>query len=319
VQLPLDEQLRIGFITGAASRSVAREVAGLATRLGYDSIWTGDHVAFPMPILDPFQQLAQIAAHAEGVTLGTSVFLLPLRHPVLTAKQVATIDRLCDGRFVFGVGIGGEFPAEYAACEVPHRERGARLTAAIPLVRALARGEPAAGDGRFYRFPETRLAPPAVQPGGPPIWCGGRAPAALTRIGRLADGWVSYVVTPERYRGGLEQAAKAAAQSGRRLERFGTGHLLFTRIDDDAGTSLDLATAHLSQRYAMDFRDAARRYAALGPPAAVAEKIDAFRRAGVRHLILDMTGPAGARDEQLARFAEEVRPLLGLPARGPTA
>jgi probable F420-dependent oxidoreductase len=316
VDLPLDDAFRVGFITGAASRAGAREVAELATRLGYDSIWTGDHVAFPVPILDPFQQLAQIAAHAEGVTLGTSVFLLPLRHPVLTAKQVATLDRLCDGRFVFGVGIGGEFPAEFAACEVPHRERGARLSASIPLVRALVRGEPAKGDGRFYQFPETRLSPPAIQPGGPPIWCGGRAPAALSRIGRLADGWISYVVTPERYRGGLEQVAKAAAACGRRIERFGSGHLLFTRIDDDADTSLDLATAHLSQRYAMDFRDAARRYAALGPPAAVAEKIDAFRRAGLRHLILDMTGPADQRSDQLARFAAEVRPLLGLPTPG---
>jgi alkanesulfonate monooxygenase SsuD/methylene tetrahydromethanopterin reductase-like flavin-dependent oxidoreductase (luciferase family) len=316
VPLPLDDGFRVGFITGVPSRAGARAVAELATRLGYDSVWTGDHVAFPMPILDPFQQLAQIAAHADGVALGTCVFLLPLRHPVHVAKQVATIDRLCDGRFVFGVGVGGEFPAEYAACEVPHRERGARLSASIPLVRALARGEAAKGDGRFYHFPETRLAPPALQPGGPPIWCGGRAPAALARIGRLADGWVSYVVTPERYRGGLEQAAKAADACGRRIERFGTGHLLFTRIDDDAATSLDLATAHLSQRYAMDFRDAARRYAALGPPAAVAEKIDAFRRAGVRHLILDMTGPARDRDEQLARFASEVRPLLGLPAPG---
>ena len=319
MDLPLDAALSIGFIAGAPSRAAAREVAGLATRLGYDSIWVGDHVAFPMPILDPFQQLAQIAMHAEGVTLGTCVFLLPLRHPVLVAKQVATLDRLCDGRFVFGVGIGGEFPAEYAACEVPHRERGARLTAAIPIVRALVRGEPARGDGRFHHFPETRLAPAAVQPGGPPIWCGGRAPAALRRIGRLADGWVSYVVTPERYRGGLEQVAKAAAECGRRLDRFGTGHLLFTRIDDDADVSLDHAAAHLSQRYAMDFRDAARRYAALGPPAAVADRIDAFRRAGVRSLILDMTGPPGARDEQLARFAEEVRPLLGSAVSGEDA
>jgi probable F420-dependent oxidoreductase len=316
VHLPLDDDLRVGFITAAPSRKAAREVAELATRHGYDSIWVGDHVAFPMPVLDPFQQLAQIAAHADGVTLGTSVFLLPLRHPVLVAKQVATIDRLCDGRFVFGVGVGGEFPAEYAACEVPRRERGARLTASIPLVRALACGEPAEGDGRFYHFPQTQLAPAAIRPGGPPIWCGGRAPAALSRIGRLADGWVSYVVTPERYRGGLEQVAKAAATAGRRIERFGTGHLLFTRIDDDAGTSEDLATEHLSQRYAMDFRDAARRYAALGPPAAVAEKIDGFVRAGVRHLILDMTGPAGQQGEQLARFASEVRPLLGAPARG---
>ena len=310
MDLPLDDGLSVGFITGVGSRDHARAMAALATRHGYDSIWTGDHVAFPMPILDPFQQLAQIAAHTEGITLGTSVYLLPLRHPVLAAKQVASIDRLCDGRFVFGVGIGGEFPAEYAACEVPHSERGARLSASIPIVRALVRGEPAKGDGRYYQFPETVLAPAARQPGGPPIWCGGRAPAALRRIGRLGDGWISYVVTPERYRKGLQEIAQAAAEAGRRIERFGTSHLLFTRIDDDYESALEHANAHLSQRYAMDFRSATERYAALGPPAAVAEKIDAFRSAGLRHLILDMTGPAEDRDAQLQRFAEEVRPLL---------
>ncbi len=310
VDLPLEDDLSVGFITMVASRRGARGVAELATRLDYDSIWVGDHVAFPMPVLDPFQQLAQIAAHAEGLTFGTSVFLLPLRHPVHAAKQVATIDYLSEGRFIFGVGIGGEFPAEYAACEVPHAERGARLTASIPLVRSLVRGEPTKGDGRFFEFPETVLAPAAKRPGGPPIWCGGRAPAALRRIGRLAEGWISYVVTPERYREGLEQIAAAAEACGRKLDRFGTGHLLFTRIDDDPEAALDAASDHLSTRYAMDFRKAAQRYAALGRPADVAAKIDEFRRAGLRHLILDMVGPGHDREEQLERFAQEVRPLL---------
>jgi probable F420-dependent oxidoreductase len=311
MDLPLDDGLRVGFITGVGSREAARGIAQLATRHGYDSIWTGDHVAFPMPILDPFQQLAQIAAYCDDVTLGTSVYLLPLRHPVLAAKQVASLDQLCDGRFVFGVGIGGEFPAEYAACEVPHGERGARLSASLPILRALVRGEPAKGDGRFYHFPETVLAPAARQDGGPPFWCGGRAPAALRRIGRLGDGWISYVVTPERYREGLSRIAAAAEEAGRRLERFGTSHLLFARIDADYETSLEHANAHLSHRYAMDFRSATERYAALGPPTSVAEKVNAFREAGVRHLILDMTGPAQDREDQLQRFAEEVRPLLG--------
>ena len=168
----------------------------------------------------------------------------------------------------------------------------------------------AKGDGRFYDFPETVLAPAARQEGGPPIWCGGRAPAALRRIGRLGDGWISNVVTPERYQEGLEKIAAAADACGRRLDRFGTGHLLFTRIDDDYDTSLEHATAHLSQRYAMDFRRAAQRYAALGKPADVAARVAEFREAGVRHFILDCTGPFEDRDAQLERFASEVRPLL---------
>lgn len=311
MDLPLDDGLRVGFMATAPSADAAREVAARAESLGYDSVWTGDHVAFPLPILDPLLQLVLVAAHAPSVAIGTAVYLLPLRHPVPVAKQVATLDRLCDGRLVFGVGVGGEFPDEYAACGVPVGERGARLSEAIPLLRALWSGSPTRGTGRHYPIPETTLLPPPVQAGGPPVWCGGRSPAALRRIGRMGDGWISYVVTPERYREGLHAIAREAGSSGRRLERFGSAHLLFTCIADDAESALDTASAHLSRRYAMDFRAPARRYAALGRPADVAEKVDAFRRAGVRHLVLDVVGPAEEIPEQLGRFAREVRPLLG--------
>lgn len=310
LDLPLDTRLHFGFMTGARGPDEARAVATLADRLCFDSLWVGDHVAFAIPILDPLLQLAQMAAFSRRVRLGTSIYLLPLRHPVPTAKQVATLDLLCEGRLIFGVGVGGEFPGEYAACGVPVRERGARLEEAIPLVRALVRGEAVTGSGRFHPFPETRLLPPSPQPQGPPIWCGGRSPAALARAGRLADGWVSYVVEPDRYREGLETIARAAGRAGRTLERFDSAHLLFLRIDDARERSLDVATSHLSQRYAMDFRRAADRYAALGAPADVAERIHAFRTAGVRHFILDCVGPPSDRDAQLERFAAEVRPLL---------
>jgi len=288
----------------------ARATAEHADALGYDSLWVGDHISFPMPILDPLIQLSQVAAHSDRLALGTSVFLLPLRHPVLVAKQVATLDLLCEGRFTFGVGVGGEFPGEYEACEVPLSERGARLSEAIPLLRRLWSGEPAAAPGPHYRFPATKMLPRPRQAGGPPIWCGGRSAAALRRIGRIGDGWISYVVTPERYREGLETIATAAADARRDLGVLGTSHLLFTRIDDRFEDAHEAATEHLSARYAMDFREPARRYAALGRPEDVAERIDAFHRAGVRHLILDLTGPMGDRNAQLERFASEVRPLL---------
>ena len=310
--VPLAPDTRFGFITQMGDPDAVRSTVEMAGTLGFDSIWVGDHVAFAVPILDPLLQLAQAAALSPTLELGTAVYLLPLRHPVLAAKQVATLDRLTRGRLVFGVGIGGEFPDEYAACGVPVRQRGARLSEAIPLLRRLWSGEPVAADGRFYSFPEIRMLPRPVQPGGPPIWCGGRSTAALERIGQMADGWISYVVTPERFRDGLETIARAAEAAGRldALDPLGTGHLLFVRIDDAYEAALDAATAHLSARYAMDFREPARRYAALGRPADVAERIDAFRTAGVRQVVLDLVGPPGERDAQLERFAKEVRPLL---------
>lgn len=314
--LPLAPDLSIGFITGASDVASARATAELADRLAYDSLWVGDHIAFAVPILDPLLQLAQLAAFSQRLTLGTAVYLLPLRHPVLAAKQVATLDTLIGGRLIFGVGVGGEFPGEYAACGVPVSERGERLSEQIPLMRRLVTGQSVEGVGKFYRFPPTQLLPASPQAGGPPIWCGGRSHAALERMGRLADGWVSYVVTPERYREGLERIARAAEKAKRSFAAFGTGHLLFMRLDDTREAALEAATAHLSRRYAMDFRSAADRYAALGRAEEVAERIAAFQAAGLRHVILDCVGPAEDRDSQLERFASEVRPLLEGTAHG---
>ncbi len=126
----------------------------------------------------------------------------------------------------------------------------------------------------------------------------------------MADGWISYVVTPDAYRRGLETIAGGAAVAGRKIASVGTGHLLFTRIDDDPGRALEIASDHLSQRYAMDFRRAAERYAALGRPEEVAARIAEFWQAGVRHIVLDLVGPPADRDAQLERFAAEVKPLL---------
>src|SRR6185437_895004 len=154
------------------------------------------------------------------------------------------------------------------------------------------------------------MQPPPRQPGGPPIWFAGRSDAALRRIGRIGDGWLSYVVTPDMYRDGLGKIGQAADAAGRSVPRFGTGHLLFTRVDDTYERALDAATETLSVRYAMDFRKAAQRYCALGRPAQIVETIRAFHAAGLRHLILDLLGPYEERNRQIEWFASEAMPLL---------
>src|SRR5580704_17010973 len=213
--LPLDKTLKIGIQTihrrtepaTAPWQPTIDELAklvGLVDRCGYDSLWVGDHLAFAVSILDPLLQLAQAAVVSPRLTLGTNVYLLPLRHPGPVAKQVASLDHLCEGRLIFGVGVGGEFPKEFAVAGVPRGERGARLSAAIPLLRELWSGAPVSYSGKYFgAFDEVAMHPPARQQGGPPIWCGGRADAALARAGRLADGWISYVVTPDTYRTAL--------------------------------------------------------------------------------------------------------------------
>ena len=321
MDLPLEPRLSIGYqhvlaptgyddTEGAAARRDLPGFVRLLDSTGFDSIWSGDHVAFAGPILDPLMQLAQAAALSDRLKIGTAVYLLPLRHPAPVAKQVATLDTISQGRVIFGVGVGGEFPLEFQLCGVPVEERGARLSEGIRVLRKLWSGGPVAHDGRFYPFPEVAIAPPPAQPGGPPIWCGGRADPALRRAGRIADGWMSYVVDPERYRRSLETIAAAAAEAGRTLDRFGTSHLLFVRLDKDRESALAFAAEFLSVRYAMDFSRAAERYCALGEPADVAEAIRAFHTAGMRHLVINVLAPESEKAAHLQRFADQVMPLL---------
>jgi len=310
MDLPLETGLRFGFSGHMQNRAEIHATVAVAEKHGYSSVWLGDHLAFAIPLMDPIVQLSAAAAMTTKVTVGTGVYLLPLRHPAPVAKQVATLDRLAEGRLIFGVGVGGEFPNEFALAGVPVGERGARLSEGIEVLRKLWSGEKVSHQGRFFSFPEVQMLPRPVQPGGPPIWCGGRSDAALRRAGRLADGWMSYVVTAEMFRASMEKIAKAAAEAGRRPERFGSAHVLFARLGPTREAALDVAAHHLSVRYAMDFRKAADRYCALGTPADIAESIGRFHAAGCRHLILDMIGPNEERDPQLQRFAEEVMPLV---------
>ena len=278
---------------------------------GYDSLWAGDHISFPVAILDPLLQLAQAAVVSRRLTLGTSVLLLPLRHPTPVAKQVITLDHLTEGRLILGVGVGGEFPNEYAACDVPHNQRGARLAEGVTVLRKFFTGTQVTHHGKFYGpFQDVPMNPPPRQQAGPPIWFGGRQDPALRRIGRLGDGYLSYVVTPEMYRAALVTIEQAATQANRNPITFGTGHLLFTRLDHTYEQALDRATETLSARYAMDFRKPAQRYCALGTPEMVAERIRKFHAAGVRHVILDMLGPYEQKADQITWFANEALPLL---------
>ena len=320
--LTLDRRLRIGIQTIHRRTEPADgpwlpridelvELVRLVDGSGYDSLWVGDHISFAVPILDPLLQLAQAAVVSRRLMLGTSVLLLPLRHPTPVAKQVTTLDHLTEGRFVLGVGVGGEFPREYAACDVPHGERGARLAEGVVVLRKFFSGEKVTHHGRFYGpFEDVAMSPPPRQAGGPPIWFAGRKEAALRRVGRLGDGFLSYVISPEMYRSALTVIEAAAEAAGRGTIPFGTGHLLFTRLDRTYAAALDRASETLSVRYAMDFRKPAERYCALGTPEMVVERIRAFHAAGVRHVVLDMLGPYEQKGEQIEWFAREAMPML---------
>ena len=310
MEVPLEKTVKFGLMTRLPNPDECRATVELLESLEFDSLWVGDHIAFTVPILDPLLQLSHAAAYSRRLVFGTSVYLLPLRHPTIVAKQMATLDHLTEGKFIAGVGVGGEFPNEFAACGVPVEERGARLSEGISVLRKLWSGDTVENKGQFYPFPQVQMQPAPKQQGGPPVWCGGRSQAALKRAGRIANGYISYVVTPEMYKSALETIGDSAKAANRQLKSFGTGHLIFMRLDNTYESAWNVATEYLSIRYAMDFRNAAQKYALLGRPEDVAEQLTEFHTAGIRHFILDMVGPPEQRDEQLKLFYREVRPLI---------
>lgn len=312
--LPLASKITFGLHAQLPNPAEAGRLVRLAEDGGFSAIAVGDHLAFALPILDPFVQLAQVATLSEKLEVRTSVYLLPLRHPTPVAKQAATLDLISGGRFVMGLGVGGEFPGEFAAAGVPHNQRGARLDEGIAVLRKLWTGEPVSHEGRHFSFPETQMLPKPARPGGPPLWVGGRTEAAFRRAGTLCDGYISYVVTPDQFRGALDEIGRHFEAAKRDLPEYGAAHLLFMRLGPTYEQAYDDANALLSKRYAMDFSRATKRYAALGPPADIAAAINNFYEAGARHLELEFLGSVEERNAQIEQFGREVKPLLSFAA-----
>lgn len=287
----------------------AEEQLALAQRveaLGFDSIWTGDHVSFHNPLYESLTLLASYAGITKRVRLGTAVYLLALRHPTVVAKITSTLDVLSRGRLIFGVGVGGENPKEFEACGIPHHERGARVNEGIEVLRALWTRTPASFSGRFVKFEGVSVDPKPVQSGGPPIWIGGRSDAALQRAGRLGNGWVSYVVTAARYARSLEKIRAAAA--GRDLSGFETAHLTFITVGKDPERARATWVRRLSKRYNQDFGPLAERYGFIGTPARCVEQIESFVEAGCRCFLLNAICELADEQEQLESMAADILP-----------
>ena len=138
----MDPQARFGAFLSMHPPEQQFALARRCEALGLDSLWTGDHVSFHNPIYESLTLLASYASITSRIKLGSGVYLLALRRPTVVAKITSTLDALCGGRLILGVGVGGENPKEFEACGVPHKERGARVTEGIDVVRTLWRDTP---------------------------------------------------------------------------------------------------------------------------------------------------------------------------------
>jgi len=212
-----------------------------AEQLGYAGVWLPDHLLPPEPygdvyggVYEALMLLSHVAAVTTRVTLGTTVIIVPLREPVLLAKQLATLERLAPGRVVFGVGVGWE-EREFDALGVPFAERGARTDEALGLVQALHRGE--APDGtRFFASAAGVFEPRPTAPVS--IMVGGMTGPAFRRAARVADRWQAFGVSPDEFAIRREKLNSMSAP-----RRVSAG-IMLSRGDSDKTVSELLELAH---------------------------------------------------------------------------
>jgi alkanesulfonate monooxygenase SsuD/methylene tetrahydromethanopterin reductase-like flavin-dependent oxidoreductase (luciferase family) len=295
------------------------EQVRLARAVGFTSVWASQHyLSDPFTYFQPIPTLARVAAEAPGMTLGTGCLLLPLHHPVEIAEQLATLDVIAAGRFVFGVGLGYRDVENQAMGQDP-KERVGRLVEGLEVIERLWNGEPVTYDGKHFHLRDVRISMRPLQRPRPPVWLAANSDGGVRRAARLGDAWLmnphATLPTLERQlalfrstRADLDrppatetplikecyvapESSVAVAEAAAFLE---AKYLAYRRWEQDkalpAGESFDAG-----------FTELARDRFLIGDPARVADELVRYReRLGVTTLILRLQWP-GMGQEQVLR------------------
>ncbi|MDE2842425.1 MAG: LLM class flavin-dependent oxidoreductase [Chloroflexota bacterium] len=288
------------------------ELACRAEEGGLDSVWVGDSLT-AKPRLEPLTTLAAVAARTSRVRLGTAVLLMALRHPVLLAQTLGTVDLISQGRLMIAAGVGGAFNAEqegeWQAAGVSARRRAGRLEEMVRIIKSLGRGDTVDFAGRHFDLDSVTVKPWPVQKDGVPIflachWRSRAKDAQIRRAARLADGVISISDTPEEHTRVIEAVRAEAAEAGRDPDSIETVMYLTVNMDTD------LARAEAeSERYLLGYYGAeiwGDRWGPFGGPERVKERISEYLDAGAETVVVRFA--SFEPEQQLSTFLEQVAP-----------
>jgi alkanesulfonate monooxygenase SsuD/methylene tetrahydromethanopterin reductase-like flavin-dependent oxidoreductase (luciferase family) len=280
-----------------------------AARFGLTMLCANDHMVFSVPWLDGPTALAAAMEHSGTMTLATTVALAVVRGPVPLAKTLGTIDRLSGGRTLVVVGPGSS-RRDYQSVGVDFEERWQRLGEAVLALRALWGRDSEPFVGRFYSTEDVQLRPYPAQPGGPPIWIGSwGSDAGLRRVARLGDGWLAsaYNTTPELFADARARLGDYLSEDGKDAVTFPNGlATMWFYITEDRSEARRILQQRLIPAVNRP-ESMLRERLPVGPAAAFAEKLAAFREAGVQRVLV---WPVADEQRQLELFCEKVRPAL---------
>ena len=287
-------------------------LAETAEKAGLDSVWVGDSLV-AKPRLEPLAVLGALAARTNRVRLGTAVLLPALRHPVLLAQTLATVDLISGGRLVIGAGVGGAFNEgqrrEWAAAGVPAKGRGRRFEEIIEIVQGLGSGAPYSFHGRDFDLDSALMRPVPTRPGGIPFLLAShhraQSPAQIRRAGRLGAGIISISDTPEEFSQVVQQVEEKAAELGRDPAKLEKAFYLTVNMHADTGKAEADALEWLTGYYGSNIWGA--RWGPFGGPDQVADRIAEYVAAGAGTIVVRFA--SFEPEKQLELFLDNVAPV----------
>ncbi len=271
---------------------------------GVDSVWLSDHMMGERAEVAIIPMMAAIAARTRRLKFGPSVMMLPLRHPIAVAREVATLDFLSEGRMIMAVGLGTD-EKEADAFNVPRKRRGSMTDEGVTVLRKLWTGSNVSHHGTYYHFDDVTITPRPAKPID--IWVGGRSDHALRRVARIGDGWFASFVTPEEFAEGQAKIAEFAAADDRAADDIEAGSIVFCHVDpDSAKARRDFAAFFAGNSRRPPERMLAR--SAVGTPEECREMLQRFVTHGLTKFALWPACPPSQLLRQLAFYAQDIMP-----------
>lgn len=256
------------------------QLLGNISRSGFDHLFMADHVSFRNGSgTDGFVEVAALSQLDPEIGVMISIYLLPLRHPLPVARQLATMARIAPGRMIFGVGIGGDDRHEVEVCGVDPATRGKRTNEALHIIRQLMDGEEVTFSGDHFTIEAATIRPSPKQ--AIPIIVGGRSNAALVRAGRYGDGWIGVWCSPRRYREAIHIISDACSETEREAPEWLHGYQPWVGVDENPDRARASVAKGMESFYQIPFEQF-ERYTPYGTPEQIAQQLAPYAEAGSR-------------------------------------
>jgi alkanesulfonate monooxygenase SsuD/methylene tetrahydromethanopterin reductase-like flavin-dependent oxidoreductase (luciferase family) len=287
-----------------------------AESMNFDYVMQGEHVFFHGPVSNSLIDLSFAAAATRRLKLLSAATLIPLYPAVLLAKMAASLAVNSGGRFNLGVGVGGDFPAEFEACGVPTAGRGRATDAALEIMTRLWRGEPI-GPSEPSTGAELLSLDPLPPGGAIPVWVCGRSSATIDRAVRTGDWWMPYLYSIDRFRRDRAELAARSSEAGRQCPRAALHS--FAVLGDTRQEAVSAASRMLGTAYGMPVDEKmAERLCIVGTSSDCAEQIHRFMEAGAEAVCFNLLAEPHDYDRRLEQLCADVLPELRA-AGGPSS